>query len=82
MDLPGVAPPAEHAPPVDQVEEEEEDREDTEEHHVSPGEPLTVPVSLKIVQKFVKYQIFDIHIVRNSSISSNSKNKIPADKNI
>ena len=48
MDLPGVAPPAEHAPPVDQVEEEEEDREDTEEHHVRPGESLTVPTSLKL----------------------------------
>lgn len=47
MHLPGVAPPAEHAPPVDQVKEEEQDREDTEEHHVCPGEPLTVPASLK-----------------------------------
>ena len=47
MDLPGVAPPAEHAPPVDKVKQEEENREDTEEHHVCPGEPLTVPTSLR-----------------------------------
>ena len=38
--VPGLLPPLDDAPPVDQVEHEEEEGEEAEEDHVGPGEPL------------------------------------------
>ena len=35
--VPGLLPPLDDAPPVDEVEHQEEEREQAEEHHVSPA---------------------------------------------
>ena len=42
MDAPGLSPPTEHAPPVNNVEHQEQDGKDAEECQVCPTEALGV----------------------------------------
>ena len=59
MDVPCVPPPAEHAPPVDDVEHQEQHREDAEEDHVCPGEPLTVSTPGRGTRRLKNYIKFE-----------------------
>ena len=43
--VPGLLPPLDHAPPVDQVEDEEEQGEKAEEDHVRPASCNSLSIS-------------------------------------